>query len=132
MANESRELEKSETHQPANRSEATAVVVPRADVIEREDSFVVLADVPGVDEQNVDIQVERNMLTIHAKATPPSVDGLRLVYQEYEATDYERQFTLSDEVDTNRIEATVKNGVLQIKLAKAERARPRKISVTAG
>ena len=105
---------------------------PTANRFRAKDSFLVLVDLPGVDEQVVDIQVERNVLRIFATATAPAIGGLKLVYQEFEPTQYERQFTLSDEVDSNKIEATVRNGVLQIRLAKAERARPRKINVMAG
>jgi HSP20 family protein len=127
MANESQELEKVDTRP----RRTVRYLVPCADVIEHGDSFLVLADIPGVDETGVDIQVERNVLTLRATVVPPQMDGLNLMYKEYEPAGYERQFTLSDEVDTNRIDATVKNGVLSIRLGKAERARPRKINVSA-
>lgn len=132
MSQETRELQRNEGQVPTeSRRTRETLFVPRADVIEQKDGFLVLADMPGVDEKSVDIQVERNVLTISGRIEPQSFDGMQLSYQEYEQGRYERQFTLSDEVSTTGIEATVKNGVLEIHLPKAESARPRKITVNA-
>jgi HSP20 family protein len=105
---------------------------PATDIYEREDSLVVVCDVPGVDEKSVDIQVERNLLTITATAEPEVVADHQSTYSEFEPGRFGRKFTLSDEVDCSRIEASVRDGVLRIVLPKAEAARPRKIQVRAG
>lgn len=132
MSQENRELQRTENQAPAEaRRTRESLFVPRADVIEQKDGFLVVADMPGVDEKTVDIQVERNVLTISGRIEPQTFDGMQLTYQEYDQGRYERQFTLSDEVNTTGIEATVNNGVLEIRLPKAESAKPRKITVNA-
>ena len=105
---------------------------PRTDIYETPENLVVLADMPGVDEGSVDIQVERNVLSLIGEIGAEEVGGRQIGYAEYEGGRYERQFTLSDEVDVHRIEASVKDGVLRIVLPKAEAAKPRKITVNAG
>jgi len=133
MTQEEREQQKSE-HQTLTeqRRERETVFVPRADIIETGDSLIVIADMPGIDEKSVDIQVEHNVLTIAGRVETENLEGFQLGYQEYETGQFTRQFTLSDEVDVNRIEASVRNGVLEIRLPKVESAKPRKITVKAG
>lgn len=116
----------------AERTRERRVFVPRSDIYETADALVILADVPGVDESTLDILLEKNVLTITGYgAMPPSVD-LALAYAEYESGDYERRFALSDQIDQDGIEASVKDGVLKIFLPKAKSAIARKISVSAG
>jgi len=114
------------------RTRTRTVFVPRTDIYENRDGLVVLADMPGVDEKNVEIHVENRVLTISGRVEDEEVARHRLAWQEYEAGDYERSFTLSNEVDVDRIEATVKQGMLRLVLPKAEAAKPRKIEVRAG
>ena len=134
MATQKHELEKREQATPVEveRTQARRVLTPGADVYENEDGLVVVADMPGVDEKSVDINVERNVLTIEGHVGPEQLDSYQLVYREYEPGDYRRAFILSDEVDVARIEASVKQGVLRIVLPKAEAAKPRKIAVKTG
>ena len=96
------------------------------------DALLVVADIPGVDENAVDIRVERRVLTITGRVKPEWFDKHKRAYCEYKTGDYERSFSLSNEVDVNKIEATVKQGVLRLVLPKAEAAKPRKIIVKAG
>ena len=105
------------------------VYVPRVDIIETMESITLLADMPGVDEQSVDIIIEKDVLTISGTVEPESHGGFRLVHADYGTGDFRRSFTVTDEIDHNRIEAVVKNGVLKLVLPKAERAKPKKISV---
>ena len=106
------------------------VFMPRADIFETPENIVVLAEMPGADEKNIDITLEKNVLTITGRVEAPSVpDGLRLAYEEYEVGDYQRAFTLSNEIDREHIEATIKHGVLKVTLPKMSQARTRKISV---
>ena len=113
----------------ATRDEA-AYIAPPVDIFENENSLIVVADLPGVDKNGLDIRVEDGILTIKgaAKYKQPS-DILR---QEFNLQGYYRQFQLSDEVDQEKISAETKNGVLTITLPKAERSRPKQIQVKVG
>ena len=105
------------------------VFMPHSDVYETKDKLVVLADMPGVDQTSIDITLEKNVLTIQAFAPSQAPEGLRLVYSECPEGDYRRVFLLSEEVDREGIEATVKNGVLKLVLPKSPKAMARKIAV---
>jgi HSP20 family protein len=105
------------------------VYTPAVDIMERKDDIVLLADVPGVDETSVDLTLEKNVLTIYGKVTADVPGGYTLYLSEYGTGDYQRVFTLTEEVDRDRIQATVKNGVLRLVLPKAEAVKTRKIAV---
>lgn len=134
MATEKQELEKREQATPVavEPTPTRRVLTPGADVYETEDGLVVVADMPGVDERSVDINVERNVLTIEGRVEPEELADYQLIYREYEPGDYRRAFILSDEVDVGKIEASVKHGVLRIDLPKAEATKPRQIAVKTG
>jgi HSP20 family molecular chaperone IbpA len=87
----------------------------------------VLAEMPGVAFDGVDITLERKMLTIRGRSTSNDHAGYRRVYSEYSNGDYERPITLSENIDRERTEATLKDEVLHLILRKAETAKPRKI-----
>jgi HSP20 family protein len=137
MATESKELqtveaEKQEiTTEGVERTRARRAYIPRVDIYETEDALVMLADMPGVDENSVDITLEKNVLSINGYVEPEQPDSYSLAYGEYEVGDYQRSFTLSDEIDRDKIEAIVKNGVLRLYLPKAGPAKTRKIMVKA-
>lgn len=104
---------------------------PWCDVIEQSEALVVLADVPGVDEKGVEIELEKNVLTFTAVRTGQGrSERGRTERDTGEA--YRKVFQLSDGIDGKRINASVKDGVLKIVLPKAEQHRPRKIEVTSG
>ncbi len=108
------------------------VFTPDVDIIERKEDIVVIADMPGVDEKSTDITLDKNVLTIYGRVEAVVPDKHTLYISEYGIGDYQRVFTLTDEVDREKIQATVNNGVLRIVLPKAEAVRTRKIAVTAG
>lgn len=108
------------------------VYVPKVDIYETGDSMVLLIDMPGTDENSVEVTLDRNVLTVHGKVEQEKIEGYTLAYTEYATGDYQRAFTISDEIDRERIDAVVKNGVLKITLHKAEQAKARKIAITAG
>jgi HSP20 family molecular chaperone IbpA len=112
------------------RTKPRSVFKPDVDIMEQKDDTVLTADLPGVDERSLDITLEKSVITIRGTVAPEIPAGFRLVYGEYAVGDYERAFTLSDEVDKDRIQATVKNGVLKLVLPKAAAAKARRISVT--
>jgi HSP20 family molecular chaperone IbpA len=128
------EVEKEEVTaaEGTERTRECACFVPRADIYEVEDQIVIVADVPGVDESSVEITLEKNILTINAFIEPVEMEGFTPVFAEYEVGDYQRSFKLSNEIDSDKIKATIKDGVLRLYLPKAAAAQARKISVKAG
>jgi len=107
------------------------VYAPRADIFETGEEVVLITDMPGVNEKNVDITLEKNILNINGlvEVTPP--EGCHPVYLEYETGDYERSFILSNVIDREKIEANIKDGVLYLKMHKVSPAVTRKIQVKA-
>lgn len=134
MADSQKEVQKKEAEvvkESAERTRAKKLYTPAVDIIEGKDDLVLVADMPGVDEHSVEITLEKDILSIYGKVEPEIPDNHRLVLSEYGVGDYQRSFTISDEIDREKIEATVKNGVLRLTLPKAEKAKTRKIPVSA-
>ena len=127
MTAEKKELQKSQNETSRTRKTYS----PRADVYEQNDRFVIVADLPGIGAEGLDIDLEKNILTIRGKADSEQTEGYRLAYREYEEGDYERRFILSSEVDREKIEATFTHGVLKLAIPKAEASLARKITVRA-
>ena len=109
----------------------SAVFRPWTDICETENGVVIAVDMPGVGTDDVDITLEKRVLTIRGHRQPRRPEGYRLAYAEYEEGDYERVFSLSDEIDEANIKAAVHNGVLMLELPKAEPAKPKRIEVKA-
>ena len=133
MTDINREITKKEASIPegVERTKLRRVFKPAVDIIEQKEDTVLMADLPGVDEHTLDITLEKNVITIRGTVATEIPEGFRLAYGEYDVGDYERAFTLSDEVDKERIQATIKNGVLRLVLPKAAAAKTRKIAVSA-
>lgn len=129
-----KELTKQESTFPAEieQTRNRRTFVPKVDIYERGDDTILLANMPGVDEKSIDINLDKNVLTITGRVEAEEPDHHRLAYAEYDTGDYQRSFTLSNEINTNKIDAIVKNGVLRLVLPKAEEAKPKKIAVKAG
>lgn len=121
-----REAEQVET---VERTRSGKVFYPPVDIIETDEEILLLADMPGADKNSIDITLEKDVLSINANVYPPNMEGFELDYSEYEVGDYQRSFTLSDVVDQERIEASYKNGVLRVRLPKAEPVKPKKITI---
>jgi HSP20 family protein len=121
-----------QTTETASRAPSRPIFLPPADVYETRDNMVVLAEMPGVAPDGVDITLERRVLTIRGRSAANEYAGYQRVYNEYADGDYERSFTLSENIDRDRIEATLKNGVLHLLLPKAETAKARKIELKTG
>lgn len=103
--------------------------VPRADIFETTEDIVVVADLPGAEEKDVDITVEKNILTIKAAVEHEAPPNHSLTYAEYPVGDYLRKFALPNEINREGISATLKNGVLRLVLPKSAAAQVRKIAV---
>ncbi|MEN8262791.1 MAG: Hsp20/alpha crystallin family protein [Nitrospirota bacterium] len=132
MTDTKRDLLKKEAEleKGVERTRAKMVFTPAVDIIEQKDYILLFADMPGVDEKTVDVTLDKDLLTIHGSVEPETQKGHRLVLSEYGTGDYERTFTVSNEIDREKIIASVKDGVLRLTLPKAAAARTRKIPVT--
>jgi HSP20 family protein len=108
--------------------EAAVVARPRVDILETEQELVLLADLPGVRPADVDVRFENGELTIHGRRNPTHA-GRRRALWEYEPAHYHRTFRLTEDLAADKIEAELKNGVLTVRLPKAEAAKPRRIAV---
>jgi len=133
MAETAKEVQKkeAETSEKGELTRARKIYSPAVDIMERKDDIVVIADMPGVDDTSVDITLEKNVLTIYGKVEADIPEKHTLYLSEYGIGDYQRVFTLTEEVDREKIHASVKNGVVKILLPKAEVVKTRKISVKA-
>ena len=118
----------------SNRSaekEQQRAVVPSVDVFEDASGITLLADMPGVSKEELELKVEGEALWIEGGVRPNTPDGLEAIYAELRVPRYRRSFTLSRELDTTRIEANLKDGVLTLRIPKQAHAQPRRIAVTA-
>jgi HSP20 family protein len=113
------------------RTRSRPVYAPRVDILEHEDALELLADMPGVSKDSIEITLEQRVLTIRGRAELALPEGLAPLYLEYQPGDYERAFTLSEAVDPSGIEARVRSGVLQLRLPKAGPAKRQRIAVKA-
>lgn len=104
--------------------------VPNVDIYETPESLWLWADMPGVDENSLEVHVADGVLTIDGRVSLQEYDSLSPVYTEYNVGNYARRFSLSNEIDVDRIQARMTNGVLALELPKAERAKPKRIAVS--
>jgi HSP20 family molecular chaperone IbpA len=103
-------------------------VAPPVDIVETDEGLILVADVPGLDEQHLEISVDQGVLTIEGQVSFGSGD---LLWREYAMDGYWRQFQLPDSYDAAKAKAEVRYGVLTLHLPKAEAAKPRKIAIEA-
>ena len=107
-------------------------VLPAVDVFEDAASITLLADMPGVPKEQLELKVEGDALLIEGGVQPRTPDGMEAIYAELRAPRYRRSFALSRELDTTRIDANLKDGVLTLRIPKQAHAQPRRIAVSAG
>jgi HSP20 family molecular chaperone IbpA len=111
------------------RASKRRTFAPRTDIYETKDAIVLVADLPGVDEASLEVTLEKGVLTFTGKVDPgPGTEGLTPTHCEYEVGDFYRAFSLPEEIDRDKIEATVRDGVLRLRLPKA-RAQTHRIAV---
>ena len=109
-----------------------ATLFPPVDVIEDEGGITLTADLPGVAKENLTIRVEVNKLTLEAPLSLGESRQLASVYAEVRAAHFQRSFTLSRELDSSKIDAALRDGVLKLHVPKLEHAKPRRIEVRVG
>jgi HSP20 family protein len=104
--------------------------VPDVDISETTDSLWLWADMPGVDEKSLEVKLADGVLSIEGQVSLKEYDNLAPVYTEYNVGNYARRFTVSSDIDVDCIKARMANGVLEVELPKAARAKPRRIAVS--
>jgi HSP20 family protein len=102
---------------------------PRVDILERGEDLLVLADMPGVEPEGIDIDFEDGVLTIQGVAKSRQAEGVRYLRRDYPVGDYYRTFRVSEKIDASKITADYQAGVLTLCLPKTEALKPRKIDV---
>jgi len=107
-------------------------VLPAVDVYEDDAGITLLADMPGVPREQLELKVEGDALLIEGGVRALTPEGLEAVYAEVRVPRYRRTFTLSRELDSSRIDASLKDGVLTLRIPKQAHAQPRRIEVQAG
>jgi len=120
------------TKEEMERTRERQCFIPKTDIYETEGEIVIIADVPGVDQESMDITLENNILSIDAYILPNMYEGYELVYSEYDPGDFQRSFRISNEIDSEHIEATVTNGALRLGLPKMDSVKLKKIPVKSG
>lgn len=104
--------------------------VPLTDITETEKSLVVTMDMPGVKKENINVKLEDNILEVDGQIDFSPYNNLNPVYTEYNVGHYTRRFTVSNTIDTGKIDASLSDGVLTLTLPKSPEAQPRKITVS--
>ncbi len=117
---------------PGNESSSQRAVSPVVDIFEDAGGITLLADMPGVSRDSLDVRLDGDALAIEGQVGIAAPEGMRALWAEMHASKYRRTFTLSRELDASRIEANLKDGVLSLRIPKQAHAQPRRISVQAG
>lgn len=124
--NGKRENRKQEESKPVSPPKA---FVPHVDIVESDDRITLVADLPGVDEGSLAVNIEKNVLSLRGQVKQAIPEGYVVVSSEYEVGDFERSFTISNDIDRANIDAVVKDGVLRLTLPKSHHAMVQKIPV---
>ena len=131
--NDGRELEAREKAELATEQTRPGLVFrPDVDILEQPDAYIIHADMPGVSEKSIEIDLEKGVLTLNAspaKQDDASDDGERSLHSEYRSGGYHREFRVSEDIDSTSVSATMKDGVLELRLPKSAESQPRRISV---
>ncbi|GGY17087.1 Hsp20/alpha crystallin family protein [Streptomyces djakartensis] len=112
---------------PAARPSAMAM-----DAYRSGDDFLVHFDLPGIDPETIELDVERNVLNVRAERRSPAPEGAEMLVAERPTGSFTRQLFLGDTLDTERIDASYEAGVLTLRIPVAEQAKPRRIQITGG
>lgn len=110
----------------SDRKRERATVAPTVDIYENAEEILLIADVPGVSKENVNIELEKDRLTLAAKRTNRWPEGMQVKFAEY---DYYRAFSVPKGIDVEKIHAELTNGVLTLHLPRLAATRPRKIEI---
>jgi HSP20 family molecular chaperone IbpA len=123
---------RSASEAPRTDRETALAMVPAADVFEDAEGITLQLDMPGVARERLHIESNKNSLLIEGNAHIDMPEGMAALYADVRSTLYRRSFFLSDELEAERAEATLKDGVLTVRIPKRAESRPRRIEVRAG
>jgi HSP20 family molecular chaperone IbpA len=112
--------------------ESERPIRPPVDIFEDSTGITVHADMPGVSRDRLDIHVDNDTLSIEGRAEIPMPEGMEALHADVRSTRYQRSFTLSSELEAGKVEATLNDGVLTLRIPRREEHKPRKIEVRAG
>ena len=107
-------------------------VNPAADIVQKDDSYYIVLDMPGVRREDLDVSVDKDVLTVAGETSYPDIESQKQWENEFGNVAFMRKFTLSDSVDRDGITAGMKNGVVTLHLPKADRVKPKKIEIEQG
>ena len=130
---QSQALEVQEKKELVSKEEKTVPAryyVPNTDIYETDDALTVVMEIPGVDKQAVDVNVENDVLRVEARIDFAKYEGLEPLYTEYNVGHFARSFSLSNKIDQGQISAQLDDGVLTLTLKKAQEAVPRRIAIS--
>ena len=113
----------------SERAKEVETLLPRVDVFEDKDGILLVADLPGVPKDKLELRVDNDTLTVEGEIATDMPDDMEAVYAEVRLARYRRAFTLSSELDTARIDAQFRDGVLNLRIPKHTHAQPRQIKV---
>lgn len=119
-------------NKPQDSARATTTLMPRVDVSEDATGITLVADLPGVPRDALQVRVDNDSLTIEGEIRQQMPEGLEPIYAEVQVARYKRVFTLSRELDSGAIDAALKDGVLNLRIPKQAHAQPRRIEVKVG
>ncbi|MGA7979904.1 MAG: Hsp20/alpha crystallin family protein [Chromatiaceae bacterium] len=129
---EKSEVATSESGDLSGREEARAALRPPVNIFEDANGITLEADMPGVSRDRLNVQVDKDTLLVEGDAQIDMPDGMEALYADIRATHYRRSFTLSGELEPDKIEASLRDGVLTVRIPKRAELRPRKIEVRTG
>ena len=123
--------EKSVAPKDVNRAVETAkgTIIPPVDIYEDTDGVTLFADLPGVSKESLDVQIDKDLLKIFGRRTPGNGADVLNRYDEIPNKDFYRAFTIGEEIDRDKITASMNNGVLKLILPKSERTKPKRIDI---
>jgi len=121
--------EKRELDAPQERTEAGKFYSPYTDIHESPEEVIVTMEMPGVAKNAIDIRLEKSVLTVIGNIDSHKYENLEPIYSEYNVGNFVRSFTLSTKIDSDKIEASVADGVLTIRLPKVADAQPKRIEI---
>jgi HSP20 family protein len=127
--NEKTDMTQAEKKAATEATEAGLSIRPAVDIFEDETGITVQADMPGVSKERLDIQVDRDTLAIEGRAEIPMPEGMQARYADVRSTRYQRSFSISSELNAQSAEASLKDGVLTLRIPKREQYQPRKIEI---
>ncbi|WP_369158209.1 Hsp20/alpha crystallin family protein [Candidatus Thiodiazotropha sp. LNASS1] len=128
----SKEITKHDLQPQQRRELPQRSIRPNVDILEDETGITLRADLPGVTKEGLDIQVDNETLSIDGKAEIDMPEAMQALYADVRATRYQRSFSLSSELDGDKTEANLKDGVLSLRIPKREQYQPRKIEIRNG